>query len=124
VGSVNPIAFRYIPRHKLRNAFTVLTIIIGVALIIGVNVTFDSVVSQFEYTTMKAAGNIDIVVTSLEDTFNASVLAEVESVEGVLDASARLGRTAEIGGKNETVTVIELTRGLTLILRILMLQSS
>jgi hypothetical protein len=43
-GALSLIAFRYIPRQKLRNAFTILAIIIGVALIIGVNSTFDSVV--------------------------------------------------------------------------------
>ena len=104
--ALTSVAFRYIPRHKLRNAFTVLTIIIGVALIIGVNVTFDSVLGQFEFTTRKATGNIDIVITSLEDTFNSSILSEVKTVDGILNASARLSRTAEIGVENQTVTII------------------
>jgi putative ABC transport system permease protein len=100
------IALRYIKRHKVRNIFTVLTILIGVALVIGVNVTFDSVIAQYQATANKATGNVDITITSLEETFNQTVLSEVQSVYGVVDASARLSRQAELVGKNATETVL------------------
>ncbi len=111
LGALSPITLRYIPRQKLRNVFTILAIIIGVALIIGVNSTFDSVMRDFDNTTRKATGNIDIVITSLEETFNEDVLAKVESTKNVLYSSARLTQTARIEGGDGIVTVVGIHSG-------------
>lgn len=110
-GALTPIAFRYIPRYKLRNAFTVLTIIVGVALIIGVNITFDSVMSQFQSTTSKATGNIDIAITSLEDTFDENITPQVKAIDGVLNASPRLSFVVNLEDSNETVTLVGVDSG-------------
>jgi ABC-type antimicrobial peptide transport system permease subunit len=104
--SLASIALRYIARHKLRNLFTVLTIMIGVALIIGVSVTFDSVIVQYQATASKSTGNVDITITSLQDSFNQTILNDIQSIGGVVNASARLSRIAELVGQNKTVTVV------------------
>ena len=84
------IAFRNIPRRKLRNILTVLTIILGVSLMVGVNIAFDNVYSQFRETVNQAAGKVDITIRSaLDIPFNQSVLATVKETEGVADAYAR-----------------------------------
>ncbi len=110
-GALSPIAFRYIPRQKLRNAFTILAIIIGVALIIGINSAFDSVVREFDNAARRATGNVDVAITSLNETFNEDVLATVESVDNVLYASARLNQSARIEGINGIVTVVGIHSG-------------
>jgi putative ABC transport system permease protein len=110
-GALSPIAFRYIPRQKLRNVFTILAIIIGVALIIGVNSTFASVMREFDKAAKKATGNVDIVITSLDETFNEDVLATVESTDSVLYSSARLTQTARLEGRDGIVTVVGIHSG-------------
>ena len=86
------IAFRNIPRRKLRNSLTVLAIVLGVTLMVGVNVAFDNVYSQFRRTVNQAAGEVDISIRSTVDVpFNESVLATVESMDGVADAYGRTG---------------------------------
>ena len=86
--SFTTIAFRNIPRRKLRNALTVLAVVLGVALIVGVNVAFDSVIEQFKDTIAEALGDVDINIRSSLDTpFDIEVLEEVREVEGVSDAA-------------------------------------
>ncbi|MCK4953633.1 ABC transporter permease, partial [Candidatus Bathyarchaeota archaeon] len=92
--SFTKIAFRDIPRRKLRNILTMLAIILGVALVIGVNVTLDSVLYQFEDAARKATGNVDIIITSLEDTpFDEDVLTTVRGIDDVSNASGRVSNT-------------------------------
>jgi putative ABC transport system permease protein len=92
--SFTKIAFRDIPRRKLRNILTILAIILGVALVIGVNVTLDSVLYQFEDAARKATGNVDIIITSLEDTpFDEDVLTTVRGIDDVSNASGRVSNT-------------------------------
>ena len=100
------IASKYLLRHKTRNIFTILTIIIGVALVIGVNTTLDSVITQYQATASKATGNVDISITSLEDTFNQTILNDITSIDGVTNVSARLNRITELIDQNKTITII------------------
>jgi len=111
-GTIFPwasISFRDIPRRKLRNAFTILAIIIGVALVIGVNVTLDSVLHQFEDTARKATGDIDIIITSLQDTpFDEEVLTTIRDVNEVSNASGRVSNTAIVFKSGSNVKVATL----------------
>lgn len=85
------IAFRNIPKRKLRNSLTVLAIILGVTLIVGVNIAFDSVYNQFGSTISQAIGKTDISIRSdLNMPFNQSVLSVVNQTSGVADSYGRL----------------------------------
>jgi putative ABC transport system permease protein len=82
---------RNIPKRKLRNALTVLAVILGVTLIVGVNIAFDSVYSQFGLTVNEAIGNVDVNVRSaLNLPFNQTVLETVNQTGGVVDFYGRL----------------------------------
>ncbi len=89
--SFTSIAMRNIPKRKLRNALTVLAVILGVTLIVGVNIAFDSVYSQFGLTVNEAIGNVDVNVRSaLNLPFNQTVLETVNQTGGVVDFYGRL----------------------------------
>jgi putative ABC transport system permease protein len=95
------IAFRNVPRRKLRNSLTVLAIILGVTLVVGVNVAFDDVYAQFKQTINQAVGNVDISIRSAVDVpFNQSVLATVSNTDGVANAFARVTSSVEVA-KNQ-----------------------
>lgn len=59
------IALRNIPRRKLRNSLTVLGIVIGVALLVGVNIAAESPFVEFKSYIEAVGGKIDIVVTTV-----------------------------------------------------------
>lgn len=89
--SFTSIALRNIPKRKLRNTLTVIAIILGVTLIVGVNIAFDSVYNQFGTTVNKAVGNVDISVRSaLGLPFNQTVLETINQTGGVADSYGRL----------------------------------
>jgi putative ABC transport system permease protein len=90
-SSFTRIGFRNIPRRKLRNGLTVFAIILGVALVVGVNIAFDSAFAQFKVTVNQASGNVDINIRSgLDESFNQDVLTSIRAMEGVADASGRI----------------------------------
>jgi len=84
------IALRSISRRKLRNFLTVLAVIIGVALLTGVNIAFDSAYMHFVNTINRSSGSIDISVRSATGaSLSDSLLPEVQQVEGVAETSGR-----------------------------------
>jgi putative ABC transport system permease protein len=69
----------------------VLAVILGVTLIVGVNIAFDSVYDQFGLTMNEAIGNVDVSVRSaLNLPFNQTVLETVNETTGVADSYGRL----------------------------------
>jgi len=95
--SFTTIAFRNVPRRRLRNSLTVLAIILGVTLVVGVNIAFDSVYAQFRRTIDQAVGNVDINIRSaLDEPFNQSILATVREIDGVADAYARISSSVKV----------------------------
>ncbi len=105
VLSFTSIALRNIPRRKLRNALTVLAIILGVTLIVGVNIAFDSVYDQFGYTVNQAVGNVDVSVRSaINMPFNQSVLKTVNETENIADSYGRLTGEANASQPNGWVS--------------------
>ena len=95
--SFTSIALRNIPKRKLRNSLTILAVILGVTLIVGVNIAFDSVYSQFGLTVNQAIGNVDVSVRSaLNLPFNQTVLTTVSNTNGVEKFYGRLTGEANI----------------------------
>ncbi len=89
--SLSSIPIRNIPKRKLRNSLTILAVILGVTLIVGVNIAFDSVYNQFGVTVNQAIGNVDVSVRSaLNLPFNQSTLTTVNDTVGVADSYGRL----------------------------------
>ncbi len=85
------IALRNVSRQKLRNSLTILSIIIGVALLTGVNITFDSVYAHFVETINRSSGSVDISIRSATGvSLSESLLLKVRQVEGVVEASGRV----------------------------------
>lgn len=90
-SSFTRIAFKNIPRRKLRNGLTILAVVLGVALVVGVNISLDSSLVEFKRTINQAAGNVDINIRSaLDEPFNQSLIETVREVEGVANASLRV----------------------------------
>lgn len=85
------IAFRNLSRRKLRNTLTVLSIIIGVALLTGVNVAFDSAYNQFVDTINRSSGSVDISIRSATGaSLSDNILPEILQVKGISEASGRV----------------------------------
>jgi ABC-type lipoprotein release transport system permease subunit len=103
--SLASISFRNIPRRKLRNSLTVLAIILGVTLMVGVNIAFDNVYAQFKHTINQAAGNVDITIrSSLDLPFNQSILATVKETDGVADVYTRTSSSVNCSRNQDWVT--------------------
>ncbi len=95
--SFTAIALRNIPKRKLRNALTVLAVILGVTLIVGVNIAFDSVYDQFGLTVNQAIGNVDVSVRSALNTpFNQTTLNAVNETAGVANSYGRLSSLVNV----------------------------
>lgn len=95
--SFTSIALRNIPKRKLRNGLTILAVILGVTLIVGVNIAFDSVYDQFGLTVNQAIGNVDVSIRSaLNVPFNQTTLATVNQTGGVADYYGRLSGIANV----------------------------
>ncbi len=89
--SLARIALRSVSRRKLRNSLTVLAVVIGVALLTGVNIAFDSAYIHFVNTINRSSGSIDISIRSATGaSLNDSLLPEIRQVEGVAEASGRV----------------------------------
>jgi len=109
--SFTRIALRNVPRRKLRNALTVCAIILGVALLVGVNIATDSAVNQFGKLLVQATGDIDVLVrNSTSGAFSESAFRNVSSanLNGVTNVAGRLrvsGIVSQSGGLLTEVTI-------------------
>jgi putative ABC transport system permease protein len=103
--SFTSIALRNIPKRKLRNSLTIIAVILGVTLIVGVNIAFDSVYDQFGSTVNQAIGNVDINVRSgLNLPFNQTVLTTINQTTGVEDYYGRLNGQANASQPQDWVS--------------------
>jgi putative ABC transport system permease protein len=91
---MNRLAFRGLLERKARTAFTLLAVILGVALIAGTFVLTDTISKSFDTLVATAGENVDVRIvsrsaggsfasTTASSTFPASVEAQVRSVKGV-----------------------------------------
>lgn len=83
-------AFRSLTRRKLRNTLTALAIVVGVTLVVGVNIAFQSAFTQFHGLLYEAAGSIDIVIRSARHPFKSTILDPIQRVPGVEQVSHRV----------------------------------
>lgn len=86
------IALRNIPRRKLRNSLTVLGIVIGVALLVGVNIAAESSFVEFKNYIEAVGGKIDIVVTTVSGApFEQRKVDSSVAGLGYVQSAGRLG---------------------------------
>jgi len=96
-SSFTKIAIKNVPRRVLRNGITILAIVLGVSLVIGVNISFDSSLLEFNRSINQAAGDVDISIRSaLNEPFNQSLLETISEANDVANASQRVSERVEI----------------------------
>jgi len=101
------IALRNIPRRKLRNTLTLVAIILGVALLVGVNVAADSAIGEFHKYINKAYGEIDILVKhGNTQPFDQENVTLVGNIEGVSNYTPRLSWEAAINNDSRKLVGI------------------
>jgi len=105
--SFTRIAFRNIPRRKLRNALTLVAIMLGVMLLVGVNVAADSAVNEFHDYINEIWGETDIVVKYANaQPFAQENITLVRAVDGVANSAPRLSWQARIDNDTEKLVGI------------------
>jgi putative ABC transport system permease protein len=91
------LAWRYLWGRKLRTALTTLAVVLGVAVLFGMNSLLPSFLATFQKSLLTASGKVDLSVTSESgDTFSSDVLAKIGSVPGIDVASPSLHRNASL----------------------------
>ena len=86
------IAYRNLPKRRARTALTVIAVVLGVALLVGINLATASATSEFTSYINKFWGRTDIVVSygGLPPVFDSHYLTTVQSVSEVQQTAARL----------------------------------
>src|ERR1700712_3866143 len=88
---MNRLALRGLRERAARTAFTLLAVVLGVALIAGTFVLTDTISKSFDKLVSTAGENVDVKVLSRHPddapTFPASVEAKVRAVDGVAAAA-------------------------------------
>ena len=91
------LAWRYLWGRKLRTALTTLAVVLGVAVLFGMNSILPTFLATFQKSLLTSSGKVDLSVSSESgDTFTSAVLATVGSVAGIDVASPSLHRTASL----------------------------
>ncbi len=84
-------ALRYLRTRKTRTALTTLAILFGVAILFGMNTILPSMMQVFRQGMLAAAGEVDLVFSSVTDgPFPADRVEVVRQVEGVAEAAGSL----------------------------------
>src|SRR6058998_3993634 len=86
------IAYRNLPKRRARTALTILAVILGVALLVGINLATASAKGEFTNYINKFWGRTDIVVSygELPPVFDSRYLHIVNNASGVQQTAARL----------------------------------
>jgi putative ABC transport system permease protein len=86
------IAYRNLPKRRARTALTILAVILGVALLVGINLATASATGEFTNYINKFWGHTDIVVSygGLPPVFQSHYLSNVQSVSEVQQTAVRL----------------------------------
>jgi len=86
------IAYRNLPKRRARTALTILAVILGVALLVGINLATASATGEFTNYINKFWGHTDIVVSygELPPVFQSNYLSKVESAPEVQQTAVRL----------------------------------
>ncbi|HZY47048.1 MAG TPA: FtsX-like permease family protein, partial [Candidatus Bathyarchaeia archaeon] len=86
------IAYRNLPKRRARTALTILAVVLGVALLVGINLATASATSEFTSYINKFWGRTDIVVSygGIPPVFDSHYLSNVESAPEVTQTAIRL----------------------------------
>jgi len=86
------IAYRNLPKRRARTALTILAVILGVALLVGISLATASATGEFTNYINKFWGQTDIVVSygAFPPVFQAGNLARVQSAPEVAQTAIRL----------------------------------
>jgi putative ABC transport system permease protein len=86
------IAYRNLPKRRARTTLTILAVILGVALLVGINLATASATGEFTNYINKFWGRTDIVVSygGLPPVFQSHYLSNVESTPEVQQTAVRL----------------------------------
>jgi putative ABC transport system permease protein len=86
------IAYRNLPRRRARTVLTILAVILGVALLVGINLATASATGEFTNYINKFWGHTDIVVTygALPPVFWSGYLSEVKQAPEIQQTAVRL----------------------------------
>lgn len=85
------LAARYLNGRRLRTFLTTLAIVLGVALIFGLNTYLPGFIQAFQKNTLAIAGKVDLSVTSRTgEAFAPGIADKVRSVDGVADVTPSL----------------------------------
>jgi putative ABC transport system permease protein len=86
------IAYRNLPKRRARTALTILAVILGVALLVGINLATASATGEFTNYINKFWGRTDIVVSygGLPPVFPSHYLSNVQSASEVQQTALRL----------------------------------
>ena len=91
------LAWRYLWGRKLRTALTTLAVVLGVAVLFGMNSLLPSLLATFQKSLLTASGKVDLsVTTQAGDTFTSDVVAKIGNVTGIDVVSASLHRNAAL----------------------------
>ncbi|MEJ7609338.1 MAG: ABC transporter permease [Bryobacteraceae bacterium] len=77
------ISFPYLRRHLLRSVLTILGIVLGVAVFVGMHTANQSVLHAFYQTINRIAGRTQLQITAGEPGFPEEILEQVQSVAEV-----------------------------------------
>ncbi len=94
------LASRNLPRRKARTGLTIIAIILGVALLVGINLATASANSEFTGYINRFWGQTDIIVRHGFTTFDNSTVQQVLDVQGVRQVSQRLVFPASLGNNS------------------------
>jgi len=101
-------AARNIRRRKLRNILTILAIVLGTALLVGVNMASTSAMAEYTRYLSRFWGETDIIIRyAVPRPFEEANITVVRDTEGVEKCSARWYWTAFVD--NETEKVVSIT---------------
>jgi putative ABC transport system permease protein len=111
------LASRYLKGRMQRSVLTTLSIVLGVAILFGMNGLLPPVMESFRHSVYTSAGTVDVTISSASNsTFDQSVLDMVTGTDGVSYASGYLSKNvvlpASLGGtsgKTAGVSSIMLT---------------
>ena len=84
------LAFRNLPRRKARTTLTIIAVVLGVALLVGINLATASANSEFTNYINRFWGPTDIIVRQGPFYFGDNTTQDVGEVQGVRQASGRI----------------------------------
>ncbi|MBI5231177.1 MAG: ABC transporter permease, partial [Coriobacteriales bacterium] len=103
------LAWRYLRGRPSRAVLTTLAIVLGVALVFGLNGVLPAAIQAFQRNLLATTGRVDVTVSNADAAFfDPSVADRVASVAGIADATPVVRRTLALprGGPVNSVTVV------------------